>query len=138
MSTPIVADAGEPGHRILVTLERPLALGDKIRFHDTGTADKRWWWEVQGVSDRFVIATHQAGFAPKGEYAYTIIDWRDNVRGPCTLLGNGWDFGPDLRDGAQRLLESLGGSVAVGRDISIKVEVSRRRSCPLGTIELHP
>lgn len=112
------------------TTVTPLAVGDKLRFHDEGTADKRWWWEVRAADDRYTIVTHPAAFAPKGtQMAYAIVDHHAGVRGPCNLLGGGYDFLPDPDDASRRLLKELNAGI---------LELSHRRSVPLGTIELRP
>ena len=64
-----------------------LEVGDKVRT----VRDLPFWWTVQTAGDRYVIMTRQAPFKPKGDYLYTIIDNETGMRGPCNLIGNGWD-----------------------------------------------
>jgi|GEM_PF-3503896 len=63
-----------------------IAKHDKVKF----SGDHRWW-TARAVSERFAVLTRQAEFKPKGEVAYTIIDPKRGVRGPCNLIGQGWD-----------------------------------------------
>ncbi len=64
-----------------------LKPGDKVRTRKDGKA----WWTVQVAGSRYAILTRQAPFRTKGEYLYTIVDAKEGVRGPCNLIGNGWD-----------------------------------------------
>lgn len=68
----------------------------------------RRWWTARAADDRFTILTRQADFRPRGEVFYTIIDAEQGVRGPCNLIGQGWDFHPEtLDEDAARLLNAL-------------------------------
>jgi hypothetical protein len=101
--------------------------GDRVRFSTGGRA----WWTVQVAGTRYVIATRQAPFRPKGEYQYTIMDAAHSVRGPSNLIGNGWDVS------AYKTPE------AAWRDLHVqllarRVEISRRQSAPLDIIETQP
>jgi hypothetical protein len=83
-----------------------LSVGDRVRFsHPTG--ERRYWWDVRAVDERYVVLTRQANFKPRGEMFYTIIDWGRGLRGPCNLGGQGWDFGEDLDGDARKLLRAL-------------------------------
>lgn len=68
----------------------PIALevGNKVKL----AGDNRWW-TVQAVSENFVACVRQAEFEPKGVYRYTVLDWRNGVRGPCDLIGQGFGDG---------------------------------------------
>lgn len=68
-------------------ISRTLKPGDKVRTRKDGKA----WWTVQVSGSRYAIMTRQAPFQPTGTYLYTIIDAQEGVRGPCNLIGNGWD-----------------------------------------------
>lgn len=75
-------------------------IGDKIRFDPRGG---RRWWTVRDRDDRFIVATAQAPFHPKGELWYTVVDltgWQNKryngagngvVRSSLNTLGGGWD-----------------------------------------------
>jgi hypothetical protein len=67
---------------------RPLVVGERVKL-DT---DRRWW-TVKAVTDNFAALTRQAEFHPRGILCYTVLDWRNGVRGPCNLLGQGWGDG---------------------------------------------
>ena len=67
----------------------PLEVGNMVKL---GT-NTRLWWRVAAVSENFVAFTHQAPFEPKGTLQYTVADWRNGVRGPCDLIGQGWGDG---------------------------------------------
>lgn len=82
-----------------------LTVGRRVRFA-TPTAEARYWWDARRGDDRYTILTRQAQFHPKGEVYYTIIDRERGVRGPCNLIGQGWDIHMD-DDACARLLEAL-------------------------------
>ncbi|WP_409482756.1 hypothetical protein [Arsenicicoccus dermatophilus] len=67
-----------------------------------------WWWNVQGEDDRWLIATHQAPFMPKGTVTYTILDKQEKHRGPTNLIGQGWgDSRPWTDEHTSTLLDAL-------------------------------
>ncbi|MET4614142.1 hypothetical protein ABIC28_005155 [Rhodococcus sp. PvR044] len=68
----------------------PLSSGDRIKFSD----DRRVFL-VRAVSPNFAVCTRQADFRPRGHLAYTVVDWRNGVRGPVNVLGQGWDVTTD-------------------------------------------
>lgn len=87
-----------------------LAVGDKIRLAHGG-GEKRWW-DVRARDERFVILTRQAPFRPKGDVEYTIIDTVRDLRGPCNLIGQGWDFeSRPVAESAADLLAALNAHV---------------------------
>lgn len=63
-----------------------LSVGDRLRFDDHTSP----WWTVQAVSENFVACVRTVS---KGDLAYTVIDWRNGVRGTCNLIGWGWGDG---------------------------------------------
>lgn len=63
-------------------------LGDRIKFHG-----ERLLWTVQAVSENFVAVVRQTPFEPKGYLQYSVIDWRNGVRGPCNMVGQGYGDG---------------------------------------------
>lgn len=79
-----------------------MKVGGRVKF----VGDPRWW-TVRAGDERFTILTRQASFKPKGTVCYTIIDRDREVRGPCSLIGQGWDFQEDLEADAALLLASL-------------------------------
>lgn len=62
----------------------PLSSGDRVKFNDDRRA-----FVVRATSPNFVVCTRQADFRPKGELAYTVVDWRNGVRGPVNVIGQG-------------------------------------------------
>jgi hypothetical protein len=64
---------------------RELNVGEKVKF-----AGDRYWWTVKAVTEHFAALTRQAEFHKAGVLHYTVVDWRNGVRGPCNLIGQGW------------------------------------------------
>lgn len=94
-----------------------MVIGDRVKF----SGDAKWWTVRATDGERFVILTRQADFKPKGHALYTIIDWHRGLRGPCDLIGGGWD--EQMGDSAcLRLMDAL----AAG-----DVEVSYRNNLPI-------
>jgi hypothetical protein len=100
----------------------------------------RRWWTVRAEDERFTILTRQADFKPAGEYFYTIIDRVRAVRGPCNLIGQGWEFKPDtLEQNAAELLRALNYHLEMVADLrpgprpmtELEVEVSYRNNVPI-------
>jgi hypothetical protein len=90
-------------------------IGDKIRFHPHGGGR---WWTIRARDERFIVATTQAPFKPKGELWYTVVDltgWQSKryngagnsiVRSSLNTLGGGWDVGPN-GEGCEAILDGL-------------------------------
>lgn len=107
-----------------------IKAGDRIGF--TPKEGGHAWWTVQVRDERFIIATQQAPFKPRGEQLYTIVDLsgythaRNGVRpgvirSSSDMLGGGWDEGwPALLAGLQ----------------SGKVRLSTRRHAPVDEIKV--
>ena len=79
-----------------------MKVGDKVKL----TGDDRWW-DVKAVSEHFVACTRQAPFQPKGTLVYTVLDWRNGVRGPCDLIGQGWGDGTYTEQECSEMLEGF-------------------------------
>lgn len=114
-----------------------VAVGDKIRFDPNyGTG----WWDVRDRDERYIVATRQRRFQPKGNLEYTVVDltgWQDYqyngagpgvVRSSLNTLGGGWDIDPDGK-GAEEIIPSL-------RDDHW--ELSHRRIVSVAAIEVKP
>ncbi len=69
-------------------LPRPLVVGERLKF-----AGFRYWWTVRAVTGHFAALTAHAEFHPTGTRCYTVIDWRNGIRGACNLIGQGWGDG---------------------------------------------
>lgn len=65
-----------------------LEVGRRVRLDGA-----RKTWRVQALSENFAACVQQADFEPKGTLCYTILDWRNGVRGPCNLIGQGYGDG---------------------------------------------
>lgn len=89
-----------------MTEKQALSVGQQVQFRYP-RSDRRSWWTVRAADERFVILTRQAPFKPRGKLLYTIIDWERDLRGPCNLLGQGWDFNTDPVSDAEGLLRAL-------------------------------
>lgn len=82
-----------------MTIEQ-LKIGEQVRL---GGSPRSWWWDVRATDERFTILTHAEPNKPHS--AYTIIDRERGVRGPCDLIGQGWDV--DEEGGCESLLRAL-------------------------------
>jgi len=106
-------------------------VGDRIR---PVPGDGRTWWLVEARSDRYIIATQQRPFHPKGERQYTVIDttgWTHAyngvnpgvVRSSVNSIGGGHDVDPE---GIRRMLAELE---------SGDLKISHRRVMAVSSIE---
>lgn len=114
-----------------------IAVGDKIRFEPNGG---RRWWTVHDRDERYIVATAQAPFEPKGTLWYTVVDltgWQEKryngagngiVRSSLNTLGGGWDLGPN-GEGCEEIIPALN---------SGKWELSHRRVANVWRIETRP
>lgn len=99
-----------------------LAVGDRATLGWGSKADATRWWTVRAADERFTILTRQRDFHTKGELVYTIIDRQRDVRGPCNLIGQGYDVGAE--GGCDRLLADLrSGAVEVSYRNNVRVQV---------------
>ncbi|WP_257016283.1 hypothetical protein [Rhodococcus sp. ACS1] len=69
------------------TIPIPLDAGDRIRFG----LEPRRPFTVRAISEHFVICTRQRDFATQGDFVYTVIDWRNGIRGPINVIGQSAD-----------------------------------------------
>lgn len=81
-----------------------LNTGDKVRF-----AGDPQPWTIRATSENFAAAVRHTVEADRpdsdpdlpeldddfevGEVMYTVLDWRNGVRGPCNLVGQGYGDG---------------------------------------------
>ncbi|CAG7633253.1 hypothetical protein HGB39_28315 [Rhodococcus opacus] len=56
----------------------PLDVGGRIRFG----LEPRRPYTVRALSEHFVVCTRPRDFATTGDFVYTVIDWRNGIRGP--------------------------------------------------------
>lgn len=111
------------------------AVGEKIRF-DPNYGTK--WWDVRDRDERYIVATQQRPFHPRGELQYTVVDltgWQDHqyngagpgvVRSSLNTLGGGWDIAAD-GTGAEEIIPALR---------SGEWELSHRRVVSVAAIEV--
>lgn len=105
---------------------RALRVGDHFLPDPHGG---RTWWMVEARDERFIIATRQAPFHPRGDLEYTVVDltgWLDKryngvgpgiIRSSLNTMGGGYDVADG---GCDRMLADLQ---------SGKWELSHRRLC---------
>lgn len=98
-----------------------LEVGMRVKFD----GDRKWWHVRATDGERFTILTRQADFQPKGTSFYTIIDEKRALRGPCNLIGQGWEI--EAPNGVLDLMRALRGE---DPDLSY-VEVSHRNNVPI-------
>lgn len=64
-------------------------------------------WTVQATNDFFTVLT-TPDTTGRSEYAYTVIDWEQGIRGPCNLIGQGWNIHTDtIREDCESLLAAF-------------------------------
>jgi len=69
----------------------PLDAGGRIRFG----IEPRRPYIVRAISEHFVICTRPSDFATTGDFVYTVIDWRNGIRGPINVIGHSPDVSTD-------------------------------------------
>lgn len=98
---------------------QPLTVGQKVKL-DT---DRRWW-TVRAVTEHFAALTRQAAFHPAGTNCYTVLDWRNGVRGPCDLIGQGYGDGSySEAECAEMLARFESGDLEVSQRNWVPIEV---------------
>lgn len=90
-------------------------VGDRLRF---APQPGNRWWTIRARDERYVVATQQAPFQPKGDLQYTVVDLTGRqdkthngagqgiVRSSLNTLGGGYDVGVD-GEHCERLLADL-------------------------------
>jgi hypothetical protein len=101
----------------------PLTVGQKVKL-DT---DRRWW-TVRAVTENFVGLTRQAEFEPAGTNCYTVVDWRNGVRGPCNLIGQTWGDGSySETECAEMLARFESGDLEISQRNWVPIEIGETR-----------
>ncbi len=122
-----------------------LSVGDRVRLDGRPRR-----WTVQAVSEHFAAFVQQAPFEPKGTLQYTVIDWRNGIRGPCNLIGQGYGDGSYSREECAQMLTEFEfdpetdparlAAVERGETTWVRshddLEVSHRNRVSLGLIEV--
>jgi hypothetical protein len=106
-----------------------LEVGDQVRLAHGSPG--RWWWTVRAVTENFVACVHQAPFHRRGVMFYTVLDWRNGVRGPCNLIGQGYGDGTYSEGECAKMLSEF----ERRRGEWPELEVSHRNRVPLGVLE---
>lgn len=101
---------------------RPLVVGERLKFN----GDRRWW-TVKAVTEHFTALTRQAAFHSKDTCCYTVIDWRNGIRGACNLIGQAWGDGSYTEKACAEMLDAFEHGTAV----SGPLEISHRNWVPL-------
>lgn len=80
-----------------------LNVGDQIKF---GRSDE--WWTVKAVTENFAALTTKGwNLAGDDELHYTVIDWRNSIRGPCNLIGGGYGDGTYTEQQCAEMLDEF-------------------------------
>ena len=125
-----------------------LEVGDVVKLTGGNT---RWPWVVKAVSENFAVVTQQAQFEPKGVLCYSVIDWRNGVRGPCNMIGGGFGDGTYTQEQCELMLTgfeykteedpnyiaAMAGGENSWPSPEHDYEVSHRNRVPLGFISVN-
>jgi hypothetical protein len=113
-----------------------LQPGERVKL----APDGRRWWTVQATSEHFAACVRQVAFEPAGTLEYTVLDWRNGVRGPCDLVGQGYGDGSYSPAECDRMLaefESPRGEDSWGLAVSqrnwVRLQVLDRRPVAVAT-----
>lgn len=117
-----------------------LTVGTRVRLGQS--TRQKAWWTVQAGDGRFTVLTRPASRKDRGS-EYTIIDNVRALRGPCDLIGQGWDV--DAENGCEKLLRALNFHLEVAarlaageesvRMTEVSTEVSYRNNVPVEILE---
>jgi hypothetical protein len=61
-----------------------VVVGQRLKLDDD-----RWWWTVRAVTENFAVVTRPERFKKAGTVCYSVLDWRNGVRGAINLVF-GW------------------------------------------------
>lgn len=108
-----------------------LSVGDRVRL-DGRTKT----WLVQAVSPNFAALVQQVPFQPKGSLQYTVLDWRNGVRGPCDLIGQGYGDGSYSESQCADMLLDFEDLSGVRAESGTRLSVSQRNWMPIGLVDV--
>jgi hypothetical protein len=118
-----------------------LSAGSQVLLGQ-GTRPKAWW-TVRANDERFTVLTRPASNPAKGS-EYTIVDEVRGLRGPCDLIGQGWDV--DADGGCESLLRALNFHLEVSARLEAgeksvpmteaATEVSYRNNVPIEILQV--
>jgi hypothetical protein len=129
----MTATLTDPG----LTARLDLAVGDRLRLAMRATSPRRWW-TVQALSEHFAVCVQQAPFLPKGFLQYTVLDWRNAVRGPCDNIGQGYGDGTYSREECTRMLAQFEAAIPNPAGPGRQLQVSHRNRVPLVILDHRP
>jgi len=116
-----------------MTIEKiDLHVGDRVLLR------QRTRWTVAAVTKHFAALVQQAPFRSKGTMQYTVIDWRNGIRGPCNLIGQGYGDGSYSPEQCSRMLSEFEDMRLVGEYLWPELEVSHRNRVPLDIRKVEP
>lgn len=114
-----------------------ISVGDRIVITPRGR--ELWPWLVRARNERFIVATTQYPFKPKGTLLYTVIDltgWAKKqynsvgpgvVRSSLDIIGGGWGDGSYGNAAVKEILDVL---------VKGEFDLSHRRVLSVHEIEL--
>lgn len=106
--------------------DRRLVVGQRVKL-----ASDRLWWTVRAVTDHFAALTRHVEFRRTGTRCYAVLDWRNGVRGPCDLIGQGWGDGTYTEAECASLLEAFErGVVSVSQRNWVRLEIAKVEEMP--------
>lgn len=96
----------------------PLAVGDRVQFHDERR--RRVAWTVRAVSSdgRWAICT--VPFNVRRTVLYTVLDFDDGVRGPDNYFGLGYETPEEIASAMARF-EAGDAEVTVRHDVYLRI-----------------
>lgn len=102
----------------------PLEFRDFVKF-----AEDRNYWQVRGRTENFVLLRKRTPFTKENAenaWSYTILDWRNGIRGPSDWMGNGFGDGIWLDRGQverdlQDEFEDGSTEISARRDVRINI-----------------
>lgn len=94
-----------------------LNVGDKVKFREEGQR-----YTVQASDERYAVCTKP--FNPRRTVLYSIIDFKEGIRGPENLV---FGHGAETREQCEEMLDRLNGRELDG----LTTEVSHRHQCSL-------
>lgn len=124
-----------PADGSLAVTPRLLIAGEQVVL----SGDPRTW-TVQAVTANFAALTRPAteydgdrdfpvhvDQDPVGDVLYTVLDWRNGVRGPCNLSGQGWSETGDYSEAecARMLAEFEAGDLTVSQRNWVRIEFTQ-------------
>jgi hypothetical protein len=112
----------------------PLEIGQQVHL-----AGDPYPWTVKAVSEHFAALTrlvedNERGLddvdwpelvdeLEEGTVLYTVLDWRNGVRGPCNLVGQAWGDGTYTEaDCAEMLAEFESGDLEISHRNRVRIE----------------